>query len=329
MKITLKNISEKSGVSIATVSRILSRKNLTHSANELKVINIAKELGYPYIRNISNNKKTINIALILRIEIGEFYPSLFNGFINSSINTNYQFSLVSLKKPDNNIDELINNINQYDGACIFLPNLKEEDYHKIKETIINKPIISLAPIPNPIINTVTFDSYRGGYLTAKFFFENGYNNVGLICGPTNRPEANYRKNGFIDFINLNSSMNLHWIYNGDYSTESGHEAYIDLKKTNINKITLFSCNDGMALGFIKEATRDGIKIPKDIRISGYDNLPICVNITPSLTSINTDYKKLGKQAIQTLDQIAEINHNTGNLSLIPVELIPRKSTDKA
>ena len=137
MKITLKNISEKSGVSIATVSRILSRKNLTHSANELKVINIAKELGYPYIRNISNNKKTINIALILRIEIGEFYPSLFNGFINSSINTNYQFSLVSLKKPDNNIDELINNINQYDGACIFLPNLKEEDYHKIKETIIN------------------------------------------------------------------------------------------------------------------------------------------------------------------------------------------------
>ena len=137
MKITLKNISEKSGVSIATVSRILSRDNLKHTANELNVINIAKELGYPYIRNISNNKKTINIALILRIEIGEFYPSLFNGFINSSINTNYQFSLVSLKKPDNNIDELIDNINQYDGACIFLTNLKEEDYHKIKETIIN------------------------------------------------------------------------------------------------------------------------------------------------------------------------------------------------
>ena len=220
MKVTLKTISEKSGVSIATVSRILARKKLNHTSNEVNVINIAKELGYPYIRNISNNKMTKNIALILKIEIGEFYPSLFNGLINSSLNTDYQFSLISLKNSGNYIDELIDNINRYDGACIFLTNLKEEDYLKIKNTIIDKPIISLAPIPNPVINTITFDSYRGGYLTAKYFFENGYTNVGLICGPTNRPEANYRKNGFIDFINSTNSMKLNWIYHGNCSNWS-------------------------------------------------------------------------------------------------------------
>ena len=202
--------------------------------------------------------------MIRKYESIRIISSTINGFINSSLNTNYQFSLVSLKDPENYIDELINNINRYDGACIFLTNLKEEGYLKVKNTIINKPIISLAPIPNPIINTITFDSYRGGYLTAKYFFENGYSNVGIICGPSNRPEANYRKNGFIDFINSTSSMNLNWIYHGNYSIDSGHEAYLDLKKNNITKITLFSCNDAMALGFIKEAIEDKIQIPQQI-----------------------------------------------------------------
>ena len=84
----------------------------------------------------------------------------------------------------------------------------------------------------------------------------------------------------------------------------------------------------MALGFIKEANRDGVIIPKDIKISGYDNLPICENITPTLSSVNTDYTKLGEQVIQTLDQIKINNLNNGNLNLIPTELIPRRSTDK-
>ena len=326
MKVTLKNIADKSGVSIATASRILKRKKTNYSSKELKVIQIAQSLGYPYIA-FNNQKKSMNkIAMILKMGLGEFYPSLLNGFIESSINTDYQFSMISIVKEPKPIDKIIEVINQYDGACIFLTELNEKDYIKIKKHTLNKPIISIAPIPNPVFNTVTFDSYRGGYLTAKSFFENGYNNTGLICGPNDNTEANYRKNGFIDFVNSHRSMKINWIYNGDYSIDSGHEAYLDLKEHSINKITLFSCNDSMALGFIKEATEDGIKIPDNIRISGYDNLPMCQNITPSLSSINTDYTKLGKQVVLTFNQMQSNQLSESILSLIPIELINRKST---
>ena len=121
-------------------------------------------------------------------------------------------------------------------------------------------------------------------------------------------------------------MKINWTYNGDYSIESGHDAYLDLKKNSIKKITLFSCNDSMALGFIKEALEDGVKIPDKIKISGYDNLPICNNITPSLSSINTDYAKLGKQIIITFNQMIRNQLPESTLSLIPIELINRKST---
>ena len=212
MKVTLKIIAEKSGVSIPTVSRILSRKKINYTSKELKVIKIAQDLGYPYIGYNENNKKTRHIALILKTGIGEFYSSLFNGFIEASVDTDYQFSMLFLKESNNQINDLIEIINQYDGACIFLTGYNEYDYIKIKDKMIYKPIISIAPIPNPIFNTVTFDSYRGGYLTANYFYNNGYNKVGMICGPKDNTEANNRKNGFIDFINSNLSMKLHWIY---------------------------------------------------------------------------------------------------------------------
>ena len=328
MKVTLKNIAKKSGTSIATVSRILKRKKTTYSNKELKVIKIAQDLGYPYIEFNNHSKKINKIAIILKMGLGEFYPSLLNGFIESSVNTDYQFSMnmIDIENESKPIDKIIEIINQYDGACILITKLIEKNYLKIKKNTFNKPIISIAPIPNPVFNTVTFDSYRGGYLTAKSFFENGYNRIGLICGPNNSTEANYRKNGFIDFINSHKSMNINWVYNGDYSIESGHNAYLDLKKHSIKKITLFSCNDSMAIGFIKEAIEDGIKIPDNIKISGYDNLPICQNITPSLSSINTDYTKLGKQIITTFNQMQNNQLAESTLSLIPIELIDRKST---
>jgi len=330
MKVTLKNIAKKSGVSIATASRILKRTKTNYTDKELKVIQIAQNLGYPYIAYKKHSKKTHKIAIILKMGIGEFYPSLLNGFIESSYKSNYQFSMsmIDTNKKTDPTDDIIEIVNQYDGACILITKLIDKDYLKIKKHTFNKPIISIAPIPNPIFNTVSFDSYRGGYLTAKSFFENGYNNLGLICGPNNSTEANYRKNGFIDFVNTHKSMKINWIYNGDYSIESGHDAYLNLKKNNIKKITLFSCNDSMALGFMKEAIEDGIKIPQDLRVSGYDNLPICNNISPSLSSINTDYKKLGKQVILTFDQMKNQELSESILSLIPIELINRKSTSR-
>ena len=183
MKVTLNKIAEESKVSVATVSRILKRKKTRYNDKELKVIKIAHDLGYPYIEYYNQSTKLQKIAIILKMGLGEFYPSLLNGFIEASNDSNYQFSMISIVKEKKPIQKVIDIINQHDGACIFLTEFQENEYFKIKKNVLNKPIVSIAPIPNPVFNTVTFDSYRGGYITAKSFFDNGYNNVGIICGP--------------------------------------------------------------------------------------------------------------------------------------------------
>ena len=86
-------------------------------------------------------------------------------------------------------------------------------------------------------------------------------------------ESKLRKNGFMDYINATDSMECIWEYQGDFSFDSGVKAYHDIKAKGIKDIAVFGSNDVMALGFMREAIRDGKHIPTDFAISGYDDLP--------------------------------------------------------
>ena len=78
---------------------------------------------------------------------------------------------------------------------------------------------------------------------------------------------------------------------------------------------------------MKAATEHGYKIPEDFIIAGFDNLSFCESITPELTSISTDFESLGKQAIRTIENLlSEKEEIIGQVSMIPVKIIMRKST---
>jgi DNA-binding LacI/PurR family transcriptional regulator len=324
-KVKLQEIADRVGVSVATVSRVLSKKKLRNTKTELAVISVAKKLGYPYLPAKFKDVKLKNIVFITQLEEGEFYMSLFKGFHEASIGSKYRFTLVSIKDRKQPVIEIINIIKAYDAGCIFLPGLNEEDYLQIKEGCYNIPIVSLAPIPTPVIDTITFDSYSGGNIMAKHFYESGFNEVGIIYGKPNLSEANNRKNGFLDFVNGNNSMRLVWQYDGDYGTKSGMKAFHDFKENRFNSnIAVFSCNDTMALGFLREATANGMDIPRDLKLAGYDDIPMCENSIPPLSSITTNYRDIARQVILYFEQ--KTNDLKGHLYLVPVSLAKRKST---
>ena len=128
MKPTLKNISKKANVSVATVSRILRKKNLKNKSNELKVLKIAREIGYPYIQLHRNKIEKKKIALIVKMESGEFYSSLFNGLSQANLKTDLQLNLISVKDDLQPLSEIISIINDFYASIIFLPHLSQSDY---------------------------------------------------------------------------------------------------------------------------------------------------------------------------------------------------------
>ena len=329
MRVTLKHISNDTGLSVATVSRTMSRKKRRYSANEEKIYASARKLGYPFFTNASENQQ-LSIALVMKLFEGEFYASLMNGFYEASESTDSKivFSYVA-KQNDNPVDDIIKLSKKYSGICLFLPSMTNNDYLKIKEGVGQYPIISLIPSQNPKIDTVCFDSYRGGYMLAKHFEEQGYKKFGYISGPPKRADALNRKNGFINHIYENDDLELALSFEGDFSSSSGKAAFEKFKNTGLKDIAIFGGNDHSCFGFMKAAIESGYKIPDDFMIAGYDNLSFCETFTPELTSIATDFHELGKKSIRIIENMAAENSDSfGNISMIPVTIKIRTSSQR-
>ena len=329
MRVTLKHIADDTGLSIATVSRALSRQKRNHSTSEEKIYASAQKLGYPLFTNAGENQQ-VSIALVMKLFDGEFYASLMNGFYEASESTNSKivFSYVA-KQNDNPVDDIIKLSKKYSGICLFLPSMTNNDYLKIKEGVGQYPIISLLPSQNPKIDTVCFDSYRGGYMLAKHFEEQGYKKFGYISGPPKRADALNRKNGFINHIYENDDLELAWSFEGDFSSSSGKAAFAEYKNTDLKDIAIFGGNDHSCFGFMKAAIESGYKIPDDFMIAGYDNLSFCETFTPELTSIATDFHELGKKSIHIIENMAAENSDSfGNISMIPVTIKIRTSSQR-
>lgn len=333
MKVTLKDISEDTGYSISTISRVLNGSQKISTKTRREVYHSAKKLNYPLQHSPNGDAflDTLNIGLILtRFDIGEFYASYYSGFNNAAEAQDIQLSLsvidLPLKEAVKRITKLVTM--KMDGLILFAPQYRREDYKLILEALPDKyPIVSNGLIENPVLTTVTFDGYSGGYSAAEHFHQRGYARCGMIRGAFDAIEARYRSNGFKDYIQKTAGMELIWNFGGDFSFESGKEAFKAFRELEEKPRAVFASNDEMGHAFIEEAIVEGYDIPADVAIVSYDDLPICERHHPGISSVHTDYQTLGEVTLEKLkDILTNPKQEKSVLSLVPVDLIVRETS---
>ncbi len=339
MNPTLKLIAEKTGYSISTISRSLSNSSSISTETRMEVQRVAEDIGYRPAKKkrVRKKSKQPHFALLSDFRIGEFYAAFFCGYREASYIENSRISLLSVRDQRKECVKFIQQIqreNNFDGIILFFPALKRSHYEQILDALPkNYPIISNALIDNPNITTITFDSYNGGHIAAAHLHQQGYKRLGIIQGPKIKPESRFRYNGFIDYVHQHKDITLTWVFNGKYEYENGIDAYKNFKEqskvTGVEQVcdAVFATNDTMACGFMEAAKADGNRIPDDIAILGYDNLPASDQRTPTLSSIHTDFVGLASSSIRTLkNKLRNQGYQQGTLSLVPVTLAPKAST---
>ena len=333
MKVTLSDIAKETGFSISTVSRTLRGEGKISKKNERKILEAAERLEYPVNKFYQIQKKTENlfVAVITQFHIGEFYASFYDGFLQAAIKRNVNVGLFSVANDISRVDIFINKLYEkgFSAAVVFVPGLQTDDYKRILEkTPVDFPIISCSNNIHPVIDTVTFDAYRGASLVAEHFRDNGYKTVGMIEGPgDSQPEARFRKNGFADFCTHHDEIEFIWSFPGNYQYESGTQAFEAFRKLKNKPRAIFAANDAMAMGFMEVARKAGYQFPQDIALAGYDNLPICESHYPTLTSVDTNFSRLAEVTIDTLlERSHTFTSHQGMLSLVPVKLAVRESS---
>lgn len=333
MKVTLKDIAEDTGYSISTVSRVLNGSDKISTSTRREIYQSAKKLKYPVYRSLNGDTllDTLNVSIVLtRYHIGEFYASFYHGFNVAARKHNIQLSMISLRCPFEEALKRIKDLSHQknDGLIIFAPEFRHPEYQKVLEVLPERyPVVSNGLIENPVLTTVTFDGYSGGFLAAEHFKKQEYHSCGIIRGAFDAVDSRFRSNGFRDYIFQAPEMELSWDYHGDFTFESGKEAFKDFQKLEHKPRAIFASNDAMCHAFMEEALMHGYDVPGDIAVVGYDDLPICERHRPSISSIFTNYQKLGEITMEKLKELlSNPNQEKRMLSLVPVTLNKRESS---
>lgn len=332
MKTTLKDIAGATGYSISTVSRVLNGSGKISTKVQNEILLCAEQLQYPLAKlnshYLSNSEK--HVAMVITgFHLGEFYASFFQGFNLAAAHNGVQLYMMSIDKPKKEVKHILSELSKqyYNGIILFAPEFNRTDYEDLQTKLPPLfPIISNGLIENPAFSTITFDHYSGGHMAAMYFEQRNYTRVGVIKGPLLKTESRFRYNGFRDYVSQSHTMDLAWEFEGNFLYDSGIEAFEDFQTCRNKPQAIFSSNDLMGKAFMDAAQREGYAFPGDIALIGFDDLPLCEQGHPTITSIKTDFEKLGAATInELLDKMKNPAPQKGILSMIPVTLLKRDS----
>ncbi len=306
MKATIRDIAEKAGVSIATVSRALNDdNNLVRSDTKELILSIAEELNYqPNVaaRNLVT-QTTKTIGLVLPEIQGEFFTQVIKGIDEIAFTQGYHVIVASSHSERNIVESIMGFMGKsmVDGVVLVIPSINRQ----IKD-ILSKckiPVVVLVDDDNfEEYDTVGIDNYQGAYSIVQYLIQQlKHDKIGLIKGPTKNNDAAQRTAGYLAALNDNDiKVRKDWIIDGDFTIQGGELACSRLLSLIDRPEVIFCANDMMAGGCFRAARAMGVKIPEEIGIVGFDHIFLSDFLTPRLTTVHVPIQEVGKTAAKIL-----------------------------
>ncbi|GAB2565006.1 LacI family DNA-binding transcriptional regulator [Gracilibacillus alcaliphilus] len=326
---TIKDVAKLAGTSTATISRFINKSGYVNEATQKRIELAIKELNYKpnhYARSLSNNKTGL-LALIIPDIRNPFFAELSRVIEHQArkenyniINCNSDNDILKIRKTFIDLEQHVDGIMVVGAVTSY--HVKELSKSKI-------PFIILDAYGEGGVSSVSTDNRYGGKLATLHLIEQGYNRVAHIRGPSEASTAIDRYNGYLDALKEKDiTYDPVLIQFGDFQIESGYEAMIRFLALSHPPDGIFIANDLMAIGALEAVRQHNLKIPDDIGIVGYDNIPLTKVIAPKLTTIQQPIKQIGKKAVENmLLNIKNSNEEIKN-ELLPPEIIIRHTSQR-
>ncbi|MEY3420285.1 MAG: hypothetical protein RIR48_565 [Bacteroidota bacterium] len=336
-EITIYDIAKKMETSTATVSRALNDNPAISESTRKKIQKVAKELGYRHNNFAKNlrNQKSQTIGVIIHELVSTFVTSVLGGIEQVATEAGYDLIIAhsseQMEKEKKNANNLFHK--RVDGviASLSFNTTNLDHFNPFIEKKI--PLVFFDRVEENLeLTKVIIDNYKCGYLATQHLIDQGCKRVAIVTGPQERNVYNKRYKGYRDAL-LDADMEIKkdYIVINELNAQSGIEAAKRLLKLKPVPDGVFVTNDLTAAVFMKELKKNGVKIPKDIAIVGFNNDAISEIIEPELTTINYDGFLIGETAATQLINHLQGKSDVKKLSTIIVnsELIIRNSSLKS
>lgn len=335
-EVTIYDIADRLNVSIATVSRALKDDPVVSKKTRKKVYEVAEEMGYRsnhFARNL-RQQHTRTIGLIVHELNSNFITSVLAGIEKVTAEAGYDLIIThsseSVDKEAANAENLFHK--RVDGVIASLSFDTEDLSHFQRFVDKGVPVIFFDRVEQNSDNTVVIiDNYKCGYQATKHLIEQGCKRIAHITSSLKRNVYAQRYRGYRDALFDNGlPFEDSLLIINDLSEQKAVESSNQLLKLDPLPDGIFITNDFVAAVCIRTLKENGINIPEDIAIVGFNNDAIGKLIEPQLTTIDYPGKEMGEITARNLiDHLLGISniHNT-NTIIVNSKLIVRKSSLK-
>lgn len=325
---TLAEVAHAAGVSRMTASRALNdRPGVSRKVRE-EIVRIAAELGYQVNRTaqkLSSGRSRIIGLVAVQIQ-SPFETEVIAGAVRAARTAGYEmlvYSLADVTEPPGSVTHLLEQI--ADGVIALLPYT----YHYLKSLAAARvPVITVEDgVERLEFPSIGCDSYQGALAAVGHLADLGHRRIGFITGNEILASARERRRGYLDVLaERGLPRDAALIVKGDYNQLAGFEAARRLLALSRPPTAIFAANDATALGVLSAAQELQLRVPGDLSVVGFDDVPQATQIHPPLTTVRQPMQQMGRSAVNTLLAMLAGIEPASPVITFPTELIVRGST---
>jgi LacI family transcriptional regulator len=330
MSATVSDVADKADVSVATVSRVFNESGRVREATRERVIEAAQALDYvpnQAARSLKT-RETQTIGVVLPDMHGEFFAEVVRGMDSVAHEYGYHLLVSSSHGDAGEVQSVLDTLRgRADALIVLWPHSDASFLDDIASS--GPPLLLLSAPDGPDgVSRMAVDNRGGAYAATTHLAEHGHDRIAVLTGPEANAEARDRLAGYRQAIhNAGAVSDPNLVFAGDFSRESGAALAHDVLACRPRPSALFAANDAMAIGALRTLRREGVDVPDDLALVGFDDIPTAQYVSPSLTTVRVPMRTLGREGMQrVLNLLSPASGDTSSpTQTLNTELVVRTS----
>ena len=308
MTVTIKDIAEKSGVSLATVSRVLNNSGYVKQETREIIEKTISELNYTpsaVARSLSKSE-TNTIGVVVPDINNPFFGEVIKGIATIADNENLNIILCDTDEDINKEYKSLEMLKQQRIEGIIITPTSDNnqfngEYLSALESLGIPVVLIDRDVKYSNFDGVFLDNVNGAYEATEALIKEGHKNIAIIAGPETSKPGRDRVRGYEKAMVMNKiDMNNDYIFYGDFKLDSGYKITKEILKMKKRPSAIFVCNNMMNLGCIKALIEESIRIPEDIALVGFDEIEMLNVLGMKISVVSRPTTEMGKVAMEML-----------------------------
>jgi LacI family transcriptional regulator len=323
-------VARAARVSVATVSRALNDSGPVRDDTRRRVRDAANNLRFtPHgaARSLITSR-TNTLGVLLPDLYGEFFSEIIRGIDRSAQRAGYQLLLSSARNAHDEVHRAFRAMyGRVDGLVLMAPDVQLAEWFAQHRD--GTPIVFInSPVASSGARVIAIDNHGGAYQMVKHLVKKGHRRIAIIRGAVSNHDAAERLGGYraaLDDSGLPRDSRLE--LQGDFSEGAGYRAARGILRLKPRPTAIFAANDAMAIGALSALREEGVAVPGEIAVAGFDDIPIARYASPPLSSVHVPIAQLGERAMDLLlGAITAPEAGAVGRVVLPTTLVIRESS---